>query len=59
MDKLGFLLKVLVASAGLAVLIKYAAPAVPLPATTLSSLTLVFLPTLIMACLLSWRWQQP
>ncbi|NJL86367.1 MAG: hypothetical protein HC886_10900 [Leptolyngbyaceae cyanobacterium SM1_1_3] len=42
MDKLGFLLKVLVASAGLAVLIKYAAPAVPLPATTLSSLTLVF-----------------
>ncbi|WP_346293536.1 hypothetical protein [Sphaerothrix gracilis] len=60
MDKLGFILKVLVASAGLAALIKYVAPALNIPANAFSSLILVLLPTLVMAGLLGWRlWQQP
>ncbi|NEQ30386.1 MAG: hypothetical protein F6K04_05215 [Leptolyngbya sp. SIO4C5] len=60
MDKLGFILKVLVASAGLAALIKYVAPALNIPANAFSSLILVLLPTLVMVGLLGWRlWQQP
>ncbi|MFE4106022.1 hypothetical protein [Almyronema epifaneia] len=60
MDRLGFIVKVFIASAVVAGLIKYAAPALAIPANATSSLILVLSPSLLMAAVLSWRlWQQP
>ncbi len=50
-----FILKVLVISAGLSVLIKYAGPALPVGATSINALILVFMPSLILAIALWWR----
>ena len=57
-NQTGFILKVLVISAGLSVLIKYAGPALEVGARPINALILVFLPTLTMAIALWWRSQQ-
>ena len=50
-----FILKVLMLSAGISVLIKYGCPVLSIPATPAIALTLVFLPTLLVAIALWWR----
>jgi membrane protein implicated in regulation of membrane protease activity len=57
-NQLGFVLKVFLLSAGISVLIKYALPYLTIPATATNALIIVLLPTVIMAILLLWRWQQ-
>ncbi|GET40226.1 hypothetical protein [Microseira wollei] len=57
-NQTGFIFKVLVISAGLSVLIKYAGPALEVGATPVNALILVFVPTLIVAIALWWRAQQ-
>jgi hypothetical protein len=52
---IGFLLKLLLFSALLSVLIKYAAPFLLLPATVTNVLIMVLSPTIIMATVLLWR----
>ncbi|MEI6445878.1 MAG: hypothetical protein WCO29_22800 [Nostocales cyanobacterium ELA583] len=52
---IGFLLKLLLFSALLSVLIKYAAPFLFLPATVTNVLIMVLSPTIIMATVLLWR----
>ncbi len=52
---IGFLLKLLLFSALLSVLIKYAAPFLWLPATVINVLIMVLSPTLIMATVLLLR----
>lgn len=53
MDDLGFLIKVLVFSGGLAIAIKRIAPHWPLPET--AALSLVLLPALLMGSWLVWQ----
>lgn len=55
MKQAGFILKVLVISIGLSILIKYGGPTLSLPATPPNALTLVFVPTLVMAIALWGR----
>ena len=50
-----FLLKLLLFSALLSLLIKYAAPFLWIPATATSALIMVVSPTMIMATVLLWR----
>ena len=50
-----FLLKLLLFSALLSVLIKYAAPFLWIPATVTSVLIMVLSPTMVMATVLLWR----
>ncbi|MEY2914695.1 MAG: hypothetical protein ACK4ZH_16855 [Dolichospermum sp.] len=52
---IGFLLKLLLSSALLSVLIKYAAPFLLIPATMTSALIMVLSPTMVMATVLLWR----
>jgi hypothetical protein len=52
---IGFLLKLLLFSALLSVLIKYAAPFLWIPATVTSVLIMVLSPTMVMATVLLWR----
>lgn len=52
-----FVVKLFIASALLSVLIKYAAPIWPIPATDMNALIIVLLPTVIMAIALVWRLQ--
>ena len=55
----GFIVKVLVLSAVLSVLIKYSDAVVKIAATSVNVLTMVLLPTVMMAIALLWRaWQQ-
>jgi hypothetical protein len=55
----GFIVKVLVLSAVLSILIKYSDAVVKIAATPVNVLTLVLLPTGMMAIALLWRaWQQ-
>ncbi|QIZ72709.1 hypothetical protein [Oxynema aestuarii] len=55
----GFILKVIVASAVLSVAIKWVGPQFALPATATIAAIGVFTPPAILALLLSWRmWQQ-
>ncbi|NJO40314.1 MAG: hypothetical protein HC769_01880 [Cyanobacteria bacterium CRU_2_1] len=58
MDKLNFILKVLLLSAAIAVVIRYVAPSLAIPATLTNTLIAVFLPTVIMAIALGWRWMK-
>lgn len=54
-----FLLKLLISSAALAIVIKYAVPLWDLPASPAIALGLVLSPTLILAGLMGWRsWQE-
>jgi hypothetical protein len=55
MKQAGFILKVLVISTGLSILIKYGGPSLSIAATPANALTLVFVPTLIVANGLLWR----
>lgn len=55
MDWGGFILKVLVVSTGLAAAIKYLGPTVAIPTTPLIVLTIVLMPTAIVAVALLWR----
>lgn len=52
---IGFLLKLLLSSALLSVLIKYAAPFLLIPATMTSALIMVLSLTMVMATVLLWR----
>jgi hypothetical protein len=54
-NQAGFILKVLLVSAGLSILIKYGGPILSIPATPTNALMLVFVPTLIVAIAL---WQR-
>jgi len=57
-SKVNFVLKIVVLSAVLAAAIKYLGPYLAIPATSAIALTLVLLPTLLMAVALAWRaWQ--
>lgn len=58
MEQAGFIFKVLFISAALSILIKYAGPTLSIPATPTTVLTLVFVPTLLMAIALLWRLQE-
>ncbi|PHM09536.1 hypothetical protein [Nostoc sp. 'Peltigera malacea cyanobiont' DB3992] len=56
-NQLGLILKLLLLSALLSVLIKYAGPSLPIPATATNALIIVFLPIAIIAIALLWRFQ--
>jgi membrane protein implicated in regulation of membrane protease activity len=53
-----FVFKVMALSAVLAIAIKYGGPTLSLAATSANALIAVWLPSLLMAILLSWRWQK-
>jgi hypothetical protein len=54
-NQLGFLLKLLLLSALISFLIKYASPMFLIPATSTNALILILLPTIIMTAVLLWR----
>lgn len=58
-DKLSFVLKVVLLSAGLALAIKYWAPQFNIPATSANAIVAVVLPSLVLAGALVWRLQNP
>lgn len=58
MKQAGFILKVLVISAGLSILIKYSGPLINIPLTSINVLSIVFVPTLVMAIALGTRYRQ-
>lgn len=53
-----FILKVLALSIFLSVLIKWLGPFVPVAATNTTALIVVLTPSILLAGLLSWRWQK-
>jgi membrane protein implicated in regulation of membrane protease activity len=53
-----FVFKVMALSTVLAIAIKYGGPALSLAATSTNALIAVWFPSLLMAILLSWRWQR-
>ena len=55
MKQTAFILKVLLISAGLSILIKYAGPILSIPATPTNALLLVLVPTLLVAIALWLR----
>jgi hypothetical protein len=57
-NRAGFVLKILVLSAILAIAIKYVAPYFNIPATSTIALISVLLPTGVMGVALSWRAQR-
>ncbi|KYC35838.1 hypothetical protein WA1_05685 [Scytonema hofmannii PCC 7110] len=57
-NQLGFVFKVFLLSAALSVLIKYAPASLLISATATNALIIVFLPSVIMAGLLLWRFQK-
>lgn len=56
-NKMDFILKLLLLSALLSLLIKYAAPSLAIPATASNALIIVLLPPVIIAIALLWRFQ--
>ncbi|MEH2178427.1 hypothetical protein [Nostoc sp.] len=56
-NQLGLILKLLLLSALLSVLIKYAGPSLPIPPTASNALIIVLLPIVIVAIALLWRFQ--
>ncbi|MEH2136399.1 hypothetical protein [Nostoc sp.] len=56
-NQLGLVLKLLLLSALLSVLIKYAGPNLSIPATATNALTIILLPIAIIAIALLWRFQ--
>ncbi|MGF2035153.1 MAG: hypothetical protein RMZ43_007550 [Nostoc sp. CmiVER01] len=56
-NQLVFVLKLLLLSALLSVLIKYAGPSLSIPVTATNALIIVLLPIAIMAITLLWRFQ--
>ncbi|WP_341525770.1 hypothetical protein WKK05_24780 [Nostoc sp. UHCC 0302] len=57
-NQLGFVFKLLLLSALLSLLIKYAAPSLAIAATATNALIIVLLPPAIMAIALLWRFQR-
>ena len=57
-NKLGFVLKVFILSAGISFLIKYAAPSLSIQATATNALIMILLPPVLMAIALLWRFQR-
>ena len=51
----GFILKVLLISAGLSLLLKYGGPLLSIPATTRNALIAVVVPPALVAIALGWR----
>ncbi|AVH64446.1 hypothetical protein CDG77_14450 [Nostoc sp. 'Peltigera membranacea cyanobiont' 213] len=56
-NQLGLVLKLLLLSALLSFLIKYAGPNLSIPATATNALTIILLPIAIIAIALLWRFQ--
>ena len=56
MKQAGFIFKVLILSVGLSILIKYGGPSLSILGTPTNVLTLVFVPSLVMAIALSARY---
>ncbi|MEH2289656.1 hypothetical protein [Nostoc sp.] len=56
-NQLGLILKLLLLSALLSVLIKYAGPSLLIPATASNALIIVLLPIALVAIALLWRFQ--
>ncbi|MEH2192231.1 MAG: hypothetical protein V7K98_06145 [Nostoc sp.] len=56
-NQLGLVLKLLLLSALLSLLIKYAGPSVPIPATATNALIIILSPIVIIAIALLWRFQ--
>ncbi|MHC5937856.1 hypothetical protein [Nostoc sp.] len=56
-NQLGLVLKLLLLSALLSLLIKYAAPSLSIPATASNALIIILLPIVIIAIALLWRFQ--
>ncbi|MBN3925173.1 hypothetical protein [Nostoc sp. NMS4] len=56
-NQLGLILKLLLLSALLSALIKYAGPSLSIPATATNALIIVLLPVAILAIALLWRFQ--
>ncbi len=56
-NQLGFVLKLFLLSALISLLIKYVAPSLSIPATATNGLIFVFLPIVILAIALLWRFQ--
>ncbi|MEB3231963.1 MAG: hypothetical protein VKJ64_13210 [Leptolyngbyaceae bacterium] len=56
-QSIGLMGKVMGLSLAISLAIKYLAPFLPIPATDGTALTLVLLPTIVMAGLLGWRWR--
>ncbi len=54
---MSFIVKLLLLSALLSLLIKYATPSLVIPATAINALIIVLLPPVIMAIALLWRFQ--
>jgi hypothetical protein len=57
-NQLGFVFKLLLLSALLSLLIKYAAPSLAISATATNALIIILLPPVIMAIALLWRFQR-
>ncbi|PSO54778.1 MAG: hypothetical protein BRC34_06215 [Cyanobacteria bacterium QH_1_48_107] len=53
--QLGFILEVLIFSAGLSILIKYGGPSLSIPPSFLNALIAISLPPLMLLCILLWR----
>ncbi|MBE9035271.1 hypothetical protein [aff. Roholtiella sp. LEGE 12411] len=56
-NQMSFIVKLLLLSALLSLLIKYATPSLVIPATAINALIIVLLPPVIMAIALLWRFQ--
>jgi hypothetical protein len=54
-DSLGIILKIAIASGGLAIAIKYGAPYLDIPANSAVALLSVLLPAGVMTILLGWK----
>lgn len=54
-NKIIFILKVLILSAGLSFLIKYGGPSLSIPSTAINALIAVLLPPILVGILLGWR----
>lgn len=55
---IGFILKVFIASAVIAIAIKYGGAYLPVQGNTPTALIAVLTPSIVMAMLFGWRWQK-
>ncbi len=54
-NKTGFILKVLILSAGLSLIIKHGGPYLSIPSTAINALIAVLIPPIVIGILLGWR----
>lgn len=57
-NKIIFIIKVLILSAGLSALIKYGGPYLSIPSTAINALIAVLIPPIVIGILLGWRLRQ-